>query len=445
VIPRRFTLLLGLLLALPGPQSLPAAQQAGDYALTVGRDRPSSEEKSPGGSDRAEYAGGRLQLASALGKDVPLWLEDAWQKNPQDLQLGLALLQHYHKQQDTTRMLDLVRKLYAAHPGNTDVLKAFVITLLDSGDTGAALEQADRLTQLQPNSPDAWYLLGLANIKKPDNAAAHRALERAVALDPTHFLTPLEAQARLYLREEQYKEALEIARTLKTRFPTVATGYRLEGDAYAQQREFAKAVPAFQTAFSKAPSMALALALANAYWQTNNQADAFKTLKSWLASNPKDILARTVLVTYLDSLQRYPEAIAEAETIWLQEPDNGIVLSNLATLYQQVGDKRALELAERAIRLAPDSPEVADTLGWILVQSNQLPRGLELIRQAMAQKPDNPVIAYHLAAAYAKAGQREAALQELSIVTQLIKLAQDKPSLQLMEDMKKLQESLQQK
>ena len=320
-----------------------------------------------------------------------------------------------------------------------------VIALLDSGNTAAALDQAGRLTQLQGNSPDAWYLLGLANIKKPDNAAAHRALDRAVALDPTHFLPPLEAKARLYLSEQQSKEALEIARTLKTCFPTVATGYALEGEAYAQQRQFAKAAPAFQTAFTKAPNAGLALALANAYWQTDNQADAFKTLKSWLASNPKDMFARTLLMTYLDSLQRYPEAIAEAETMWLQAPDNGIVLSNLAMLYQQVGDKRALELAERAMQLAPDSPEVADTLGWILVQSNQLPRGLELIRQAMAQKPDEPVIAYHLAAAYAKAGQREAALQELDIVTRLVKLAQDKPSPRLMEDMKKLQASLQQK
>ena len=148
---------------------------------------------------------------------------------------------------------------------------------------------------------------------------------------------------------------------------------------------------------------------------------------------------------YLDSLQRYTEAVAEAETTLMQEPDNGIVVSNLAALYQRVGDKRALQFAERAMQLAPESPAVADTLGWILVQSDRLPRGLELLRQAMAQKPDDPVIGYHLAAAFAKTGQREAALQELAIVTQLIKLSQNKPSPQLLEDVKKLQESLQQK
>ncbi len=124
MIPNRFILLLGLLLALSGPRSLPAASQSGDSISPVVKDPWITGVKPPGGSDKAEPAGDRLQLAATLGKEVPLWLEDAWQENPQDLQLGLSLLQYYHKQQDTTRTLDLAKKLYAAHPGNTEVLRA---------------------------------------------------------------------------------------------------------------------------------------------------------------------------------------------------------------------------------------------------------------------------------------------------------------------------------
>ena len=88
--------------------------------------------KPPGDSDKAEPAGDRLQLATALGKGVSLWLEDTWQKNLQDLQLGISLLQYYRKQQDTTRTLELAEKLYSAHPGNTEVLKALAIALLET-------------------------------------------------------------------------------------------------------------------------------------------------------------------------------------------------------------------------------------------------------------------------------------------------------------------------
>ena len=405
MIPRRFILLLGLLLALPGPQFL---------------------------------------LAATLGEDVPLGLEEAWQKNPQDLHVGLTLLQHYFKQQDNTRALTLAKQLYATYPNNPEVLKAMIVSLLANGDTNTALNHANKLTDLQSSSPNAWYLLGLVYSQKSDSAPAQKALDRAVALQPDN-LPALELKTRLYLREQRYKEALESARSIQTRFPTMPLGYQFEGDIYTQQREFAKAVSAFQTAFGKAPSVPLALALANAQWQADKPAEAIKTLKSWLANNPKDTYARTQLLMYLNSLQRNAEAIAEGETILKQEPDNGIALNNLAALYQQVGDKRALEFAERAMQLAPESPDVADTLGWILVQSNQqLPRGIELLRQALAQKAD-PQIRYHLAVAYAKAGQREEALRELDKLQQLNKLVSNKLPPQLIDDMQKLQNSLQQK
>ena len=42
-------------------------------------------------------------------------------------------------------------------------------------------------------------------------------------------------------------------------------------------------------------------------------------------------------------------------------------LNNLATAYQQEKNPLALEYAEKAYKLAPDSPAVLDTLGWILV------------------------------------------------------------------------------
>lgn len=444
MIPRHFKFVLGLILALPAPQSLLAANRPGAYAPPLGDNLQRVEASLPGYSGGPEKIVGQLQLAAILGEDVPLWLEEAWQKNPQDLQLGLTLLRHYLKQQDNTRTLALARQLYDLYPNNPEVIKVLITSLLANGDNDAALNHANKLTELHAGSADAWYLLGLVYAQKQDNAQAQKALERAAVLQPDNPAA-LELRARLYLREQQPKEALEMARSIQTRFPTLPLGYQLEGNAYMQQKEFAKATTAFQAALGKAPGAALTLALAEAQWRAGNQTEAVKTLKSWLATNPKASNARTQLLIYLNSLQRYTDAIAEGEIIFKQEPDNGIAVNNLAALYQQVGDKRALEFAERAMQLAPESPDVADTLGWILVQSDQqLPRGLELLQQAVAKKAD-PQIRYHLAAAYAKAGQREEALRELDKLAQLNKLSSNKLPPQLLEDMQKLQDSLQQK
>ena len=78
-------------------------------------------------------------------------------------------------------------------------------------------------------------------------------------------------------------------------------------------------------------------------------------------------------------------------------PDNPIALNNLAWLYQRAGDPRALSFAERAATALPDSPEAADTLGWILVQERNLTRGIKLLERAHRDAGADPSIAYHYA------------------------------------------------
>jgi predicted Zn-dependent protease len=91
-----------------------------------------------------------------------------------------------------------------------------------------------------------------------------------------------------------------------------------------------------------------------------------------------------------------------------------VLLNNLAWAYQQVKDRRALETAERAYKLKPDMPGVADTLGYILIEMGDTKRGLELLQQAAANAPKNPAIRYHLAQGWFKAGDKAKARDELT-------------------------------
>ena len=51
--------------------------------------------------------------------------------------------------------------------------------------------------------------------------------------------------------------------------------------------------------------------------------------------------------------------------------------------------------------------------GWILIANDQPQRGLRLLERAAEKAPDNADIRYHLAATYAKVGEKEAARKEL--------------------------------
>ena len=97
-------------------------------------------------------------------------------------------------------------------------------------------------------------------------------------------------------------------------------------------------------------------------------------------------------------------------------------MNNLAWLYHLKGDPKALDLAERANRTAPENAGNLDTYGWILTQQNQADKGKRLIKQAMELIPDNLEIRYHYAVALVKSGNKDEGQQMLEKL-----LEQDKP------------------
>jgi predicted Zn-dependent protease len=65
-------------------------------------------------------------------------------------------------------------------------------------------------------------------------------------------------------------------------------------------------------------------------------------------------------------------------------------------MYYERKDPRALEYAKKAYEVAPDVAAVADTYGWILVESGELQQGIELLTKAAELDPDNQEILNHL-------------------------------------------------
>jgi predicted Zn-dependent protease len=95
-------------------------------------------------------------------------------------------------------------------------------------------------------------------------------------------------------------------------------------------------------------------------------------------------------------------------------PDDAALLNNYANLLLQLNDPSAQEQAERALKLVPNDPAYADTLGWILVQKGQIDAGLRYLRDARLRGPENGTIRFHLAYALTKAGRASEAKEELA-------------------------------
>jgi len=95
-----------------------------------------------------------------------------------------------------------------------------------------------------------------------------------------------------------------------------------------------------------------------------------------------------------------------------KRPNDAATLNNLAWVYQQRNDPRARTVAQKAYLISP-SPQIADTLGWILVGQGSAENGLTLLHQAASLQPDVPTVQYHLAMALNATGQHDQALEVL--------------------------------
>jgi Flp pilus assembly protein TadD len=62
-------------------------------------------------------------------------------------------------------------------------------------------------------------------------------------------------------------------------------------------------------------------------------------------------------------------------------------------------------LAERANAAAPRTPQIGDTLGWILLAQGEADTAVTFVRAASLSAPRNPDIQYHLAVALHRVGQ----------------------------------------
>ena len=82
---------------------------------------------------------------------------------------------------------------------------------------------------------------------------------------------------------------------------------------------------------------------------------------------------------------------------------NVVALNNLAFIFSSqppLDLNRALELAQQAYKIAPQSGQVADTLGWIYFQQGRYAEALVYLRQAREALPKLGEVRYHLGKTY---------------------------------------------
>ncbi len=199
--------------------------------------------------------------------------------------------------------------------------------------------------------------------------------------------------------------------SLQQRYPESPLAIAYEGEVYLAAGNGQKAIDAYQRALAMAPNRKLVFR-AHRVLQDLGAEQPLTPLLDYLDARPSDNVVRMVLARAYQSTSDYAAAISEYEVVINSEPENAIALNNLAWLYHETGNSKAVATARKAYALRPDEANIADTLGWILIETGELSEGVEIIRKALEPGGDAEHH-YHLAAGLAKLGEHGAARQTL--------------------------------
>ena len=347
--------------------------------------------------------------ANKLDEAEGLWLQ-AREQNVDAVAPRLLLAKHYRAKKNQAMSETVIKEAYKLAPYAVQVQAEYAEIMLQGRHFDEALGAANALIERVPDSLPGLELLARIYNQSGDEAGLTKTLERVAELAPdavgAHVLL-----GRLAIRNKDQAEANRIADALIAGKDSQAAGYELRGDSLAAINELEAARAAYLRAVEAEATSGNMLKLDRVERQLGQAGDR---LDRWLEEHPDDLQVRFARASYMQGQGEGSAAIAEYEQMLATQSNNPIFLNNLAWLYFEAGDKRALDTARRAHELAPAQPEIMDTYGWVLLAQGKREQGLDLLQKAASAAPDNPDIAYHAISALHETGAIAKAREQLA-------------------------------
>jgi putative PEP-CTERM system TPR-repeat lipoprotein len=347
-----------------------------------------------------------LAMAQKHPEQATVLLERASAENPDSIPASARLASHYLQIGEKQKALTLARKLQVANPADPSTMDLLAQIQFATGDQTGALQTYQRLAAALPDSAQVQMKIASAQVALKDTRSAADSVRKALALQPGYIDAEV-LQASLYAQAGNQSQALAIAKLIQQQPGQAAMGYELEGNFAMFQKKPDLAAKAYDQSFAADnQNPRILVKLLGALSQSGDTKGAEARVKQWFQAHPDDVGIHMYLAENALFQKQNKVAIEHYEAALRQQPQNVGALNNLAWAYQQEHDPRAIATAEKAYQLAPDSPPVIDTYGWMLVEQGDAARGLPLLQKASDAAPDATDIRYHLAQALLKSGDK---------------------------------------
>jgi len=276
----------------------------------------------------------------------------------------------------------------------------------------------DSMLKNSPNSPDVLFQLGVVNLAENRFKDASEAFRRAYQLNPTNS-RGLMGMVETEMAQNKTDEAMKLLQTESDKAPNRLDLQLALGNTAVRAGKFDFAIQTFNKILGQVdqPSKKgdVYLRLGETYRRKGDANGAIQALQKARESLPDNIVVLSTLGLVLDGAQRRAEARQVYEAVLKLDPNNAVVLNNLAFLLAETGGDLddALTKAQRAKQLLPNLSEISDTLGWIYLKKNMADNAIDIFKDLVTKQPSQSTYRYHLGMAYSQKGDKTKALEQL--------------------------------
>jgi len=194
--------------------------------------------------------------------------------------------------------------------------------------------------------------------------------------------------------------------------------HTLRGDLMVATSNLTSAIESYETSFSMERNNISLVKLTSALWSAGSRDKAIDMMVEWMSKYPDDnVIAFDLANRYL-VIGNDDKAIEIFTGVIKSDPDNVIVLNNLAWLLKSKNIEAAREYAAKAVALAPNSGSVKDTYAMVLLSSGDVDKAKYFVDKAHSLDTENASIKYHRALILSRLGDDEQASSELSVLLQ---------------------------
>ncbi len=386
------------------------------------------------------------------------FLDQDVKKEPSTVEDHYKLGLSYLSQNMPQLAIQQFEKALKLNPSHSESMLGLAISSMWLGDNKSANQYINNAIQLDPKDPKLYNAAGIIRMSTATNInqleEAVSKFKEAIALEPKS-ITPRMNLATLYMSMKRPKEAVEeykkiiniqpnnlLARAgLVTAYlhnnqtenakaeaykiaeiaPNDPIAHNALGELYLQDGQLDKAMERFQKAVNLQPNFADGYKnIGHVYFFKGSIDSAIEQYNKALKIKSNDGEAYAALGNaYVkkgmikNAEEQYQNSVKflPASTL-ISVP----VYNNLAYIYTEQDKKldEALLYAQRAKQLAPDHPDVNDTLGWVYYKKGNYKEALDNLKIAVEKAPDKPSIRYHLGLVYIKQGDKNKAKEELN-------------------------------